>query len=214
MSTSGPAYSLWEDKGRRKVSPPVLLSLVMAQVPLGELGTHCQLHGGQSCSLPQAAHVDAPSQTCLSQKSLRDEGKWHSRAGEGCPRSSEQPCTSLPLPNRPKSQTPHFQEIWQSVCSFSPRAQPAISLPSVRHIKWQQILYLHLFLVETCVLVHKHSHFWEAANVLTGITKSGHPKYMGFAAACLLDLFLSFCYNWCFLRDFRRQCLPLECKTP
>lgn len=65
-----------------------------------------------------------------------------------------------------------------------------------------------LFSVEVCVLVCKSSCFRQAANVLPGITTSGHPKYMGFAPALLLDLFVAFCYNWCFVRDFGRQCYP------
>lgn len=42
-----------------------------------------------------------------------------------------------------------------------------------------------LFSVEVCVLARKRSRFQQAANVLPGITKPGHPKYRGFSC-CLL----------------------------
>ena len=103
------------------------------------------------------------------------------------------PASPRPSKKPPKSQTPHFQELCQAVCSFTPRAQPAISVHSARRLNGIRYYISEcLFSVEVCVLVCKHSCFRQAANVLPGITKSGHPKYTGFAAACLLDLFISF----------------------
>lgn len=66
-NTTAPDVHLWASiqpvrrQGRRKMSPPVLLSLVKVLVVPGELGTCCQLHQARAASHPSAAHMDAPN---------------------------------------------------------------------------------------------------------------------------------------------------------
>jgi len=152
--------------------------------------------GARAAAPPQGCSCRCPQPNLPTPKSPKGKGKRHGSAGVGHPRSSGRPCTSLPPPDPPKSQ-PHISKSSARFFTFSPQgfSQQFLFIQRGRLNSSRYSISERLFSDEVCVLVCKCSRFRQAANVLPGITKSRRPKYMGFAAACLLSLFTSFCYN-------------------
>lgn len=142
MSTSGPAYSLHEGKGRTKVSPPSPPLLSWGAGPTGRAGDALPAPPGPELQPTPGLLTRVPPSKPAEAKITQARGEMTWQSWCWLPTHLQCPCTSLPLPNPPKSQTPHFQEVCQAVSSFAPRARPAISVHSAR----QQILYLRVFI--------------------------------------------------------------------
>lgn len=153
--------------------------------------------GAGAAAHPRAAHAGAPKQTCRSQNHSGARGDDMAElvlAAHSPPDGHVHPCLRQTL----QKAKPHISKRSAKLFAPSPQglSQQLLFVQRGRLNGSRYSISKCLFSVEVCVLVCKRSHFRQAANVLPGITESGHPKYKGFAAAaCLLDLFISFCYN-------------------